>query len=544
MFSLSLLVLLAAAPSPAERWITADSLRAHVRYLASDLLEGRGPGTRGGQLAQAYVQAELESLGLQGAAPGGGFFQPFEMVGVRGHPTTAEVRGKSGALTLSSGPQLIATAGRPEAKSRIEDAEIVFVGYGITAPEYQWDDFKGVDLRGKVLLMMNNDPESDPQLFAGTTRLYYGRWDYKYASAARQGAVGAIIIHTNHSAGYPWQVVQTSWSGEQFMLPDEPGPTLTLRSWVTDDAAHALVKLAGQDLDALRAAAERRDFKPVPLGVSFSASFDNEVRRATSANVLAMLPGSDRDLAQEVVMFSAHTDHLGTKPAAKPGEDGIYNGALDNASGVAELLTLARAYAALPKAPRRSILFAAVAAEEQGLLGSRYLAHHLPVPAGKIAVDINMDGANIWGRTHDVTVIGLGKTSLDPTLARLAAAQGRHLEPDPFPDHGSFYRSDQFSFAQVGIPAAYFESGVDYVGRPAGWGRETREAWVQTHYHQPSDELNDAWDFTGAIEDVQLYFRLGREIADAPAMPAWTKGDEFEAIRLHALEDAQNAPKR
>jgi Zn-dependent M28 family amino/carboxypeptidase len=394
-----------------------------------------------------------------------------------------------------------------------------------------------MDLKGKTLLILNNDPEDDPKLFGGKARLWYGRWDYKYEQAAKVGAAGALILHTTPSAGYPWQVVQTSWSGEQFELPASGArPRLQMKGWTTDEATRRVVQLSGRELDILRGMAQKRDFRPVPLGVKVSTRFVNQVRRRPTANVLGLLPGSDPKLSSEVVLYTAHHDHLGLKADAKPGEDAIYNGAVDNASGVAAMLEVARAFTALPKAPPRSILFAAVAAEEQGLLGSQYLAEHLPVHPGRVAANINIDGLNIHGRTRDVTVIGLGKSSLDKTLIALASGQGRLVRGDQLPDRGFFYRSDQFNFAKLGIPSAYFSSGMDFIGRPPGWGKERRERWEAEHYHQPSDELRPGWDFSGAVEDVQLFFLLGTQVARTKELPRWNKGDEFEAPRLQALE--------
>jgi Zn-dependent M28 family amino/carboxypeptidase len=545
MLHVALALALAAAPpartSPAaERVITADSIRAHVRFLASDLLEGRGPGTRGDTLAETYIAAQLEGLGLKPAGTQG-FLQPFDIVGVTGHAEAIQFTHGRESLVLRNADEVIAVAGDQSPHTALDRAELVFVGYGIRAPEYSWDDFKGQDLHGKVLLILNSDPEDDPNLFAGRTRLWYGRWDYKYEMAAKVGAAGAIILHTTHSAGYPWQVVRSSWSGSQFSVPGAER-RVPLRGWVTEDACRKLVALAGKSLDELVRSANRREFAPVPLGIAVTTAFDNHIERTRTANVLALLPGSDRRLSSEVVLYTAHHDHLGMRPDAAPGEDAIYNGAEDNASGVALMLNVARAFAALPTAPRRSILFAAVAAEEQGLLGSEYLARHPPVPLGRIAVDINIDGANVFGRTRDVTVIGLGKTDLDPALRTLAGRQGRILRGDQLPDRGYFYRSDQFSFARVGVPSAYFESGLDYRGRPPGWGREKREAWEETRYHQPSDELTPDWDLSGAVEDARLQFALGYSVAQAPGMPAWTPGDEFEATRQRSLEALRQRP--
>ncbi|MCE9666830.1 M28 family peptidase [Myxococcus stipitatus] len=552
---LSLFVALSSVPAlaqrvplvtPAEKAASAsiepNVLRAHVRFLAHDLLEGRGPGTRGDALGQAYIAAQFEALGLEPAGADGTYFQPFELVSVTGHPQTLSVRAPSGVEELKFHEDFIAVSGVQEAESRLDASELVFVGYGIQAPEYAWDDFKGMDLRGKTLLILNNDPEDDPNLFAGRTRLWYGRWDYKYEQAAKVGAAGAIILHTTASAGYPWQVVQSSWTGEQFELPAASGPRLQVKAWMTEAATRRVVQMAGADLETLIASARSRDFRPVPLGVTVATRFANEVRRRPTANVLAMLPGSDAKWGGEVVLYSAHHDHLGRKEGGKPGEDVIYNGALDNAAGVSGMLAVAKAFRALPQPPRRSILFAAVAAEEQGLLGSQYLAEHPPVPPGRVAANINIDGANIHGRTRDITVIGLGKSNLDGVITALAKTQGRVVKADQLSDRGFFYRSDQFNFARRGIPAAYFGSGMDFVGRPEGWGRQRRETWEAQHYHQPSDELRPEWDWSGAVEDVRLFFLLGAHVARDPELPRWNKGDEFEAARLAALE-ALKAPR-
>jgi Zn-dependent M28 family amino/carboxypeptidase len=519
--------------------IRAEGLRGDIRFLASDLLEGRGPATRGDQLAQAYIASRMEAIGLEPGAPGGGWFQPVDIVGVRSeNPDTIRFRRGGETLEVRYREDFIAFSGLAESEARVDDAEVVFVGYGIVAPEYGWDDYKGADVQGKVLLMMNNDPADDPKLFAGKTRLYYGRWDYKYEMAGRRGAAGAIIVHTTPSAGYSWQVVQTSWTGEGFSLPDDPTPRVAVKAWATEDASRKIARLGGQDLDALRAAAEKKDFRPVPLGVTLSLVLKNQVQKARTANVIGRVPGRDPVLAKEAVLFTAHHDHLGTKQGARPGEDAIYNGALDNASGVAAILAAAEAMKALAPPPKRSIYFAAVAAEEQGLLGSRYLAQHPPVPVGRIAADINVDGVNIWGRSRDITMIGLGKSSLDDWVTALAAMQGRRVVPDQFPDKGYFYRSDQFSLARVGVPAAYLEAGTDIIGKPPGWGKEQHDAYEARDYHQPSDELRDSWDLSGVVEDVQLMFYLAVRVANDTVMPAWNPGDEFEAVRKKALAEA------
>jgi Zn-dependent M28 family amino/carboxypeptidase len=536
-----------AAPalvSPAERTaaaeISADLLRAHVRFLASDLLEGRGPATRGDLLARAYIAAVLEGEGLQPAGPDGSWFQPFDIVGVSSHaPATTSFRKDGQGVDLRFRDDYVAVNATEQPRAEVSDGELVFVGYGIVAPEFQWDDYKGADLKGKVLVMMNNDPEDDPALFAGKTRLYYGRWDYKFDSAARQGAAGAIIIHTTPSAGYGWNVIQSSWTGEQFGLPYEGGPQLKVKAWVTDEAAKRIATLGGQDLDALRAAAQKRDFKPVPLGVRWTVAVDADVKRKQTANVLARLPGRDPALSPQAVVYSAHHDHLGMREASKPGEDVIYNGAEDNASGVAAMLAIARAMSALPQAPRRSVIFAAVAAEEQGLLGSKYFAAHPTLPPGRMAANINIDGMPTNGRTRDITMIGYGKSSLDEWIQKITAMQRRVVVPDQFPDRGYFYRSDQFPLARIGVPAAYFDDGTDVIGKPAGYGKQKKEEFEARDYHQPSDELTPEWDFSGAVEDTQLMFYLGLKVANETALPAWKPGDEFEAARKKALTEVR-----
>jgi Zn-dependent M28 family amino/carboxypeptidase len=535
--------LVTPAQERAASEITAAGLKADIRFLSSDLLEGRGPATRGDALAEGYIQAELEGMGLSPGAPGGGWIQKVPLVGIkpafRGPAAFASAKGTASGIL---GDDFVAASGDQKPESRIENAEIVFVGYGIVAPEYRWDDYKGADLKGKVLLVMNNDPEGtpeEPNLFAGKTRLWYGRWDYKYLMAAKMGAAGAIVIHTTPSAGYGWQVIQTSWNGELFELPEDGSPRVAMKMWATDELAKKIAALAGKDLDALRKGAESRAFRPVPLGVTLSLAFTNTVTKKESGNVIAVLPGSEAAKAGEAVIYTAHHDHLGTKVGAKPGDDAIYNGALDNASGVAGVLAVARAYAALPKAPARSVYFAFVAGEEQGLLGSEWLAKHPPVPAGRIAADINVDGIGFYGKTRDVGMIGLGKSSLDADFNALAAMQGRVTHGDENPDRGSFYRSDQFNFARIGVPAAYVKKGTDVVGRPPGYGKALEEAYVKNDYHQPSDEFRESWDFSGAVEDMRLAFWLGCRVADAAEMPRWNKGDEFEAARLKALAAAK-----
>ncbi len=526
--------------------ITEEILTAHTKFLASDLLEGRGPATRGDSLAEAYIQSQMEVMGLKPGAPGGGWIQKVPLVGVKASFSGPAVfRSEHGSAEGVPGNNLVAFSGVQKPEAKIEDAEIVFVGYGIVAPEYQWDDYKNADLSGKVLLMMNNDPENDPNLFAGKTRLWYGRWDYKYLIAAKKGAAGAILIHTTPSAGYPWHVVKNSWAGENFELPDDNSPRVQIKMWATEELSRTVAKLAGKDLDSLRASAESRSFRPVPLGVRFSFAMANAIVQKESGNVVGRIPGGDPKLSGEAVVYTAHHDHFGIKAGPRPEDasaeasakaDDIYNGAIDNASGVASILSVARAFADLRGLPRRSVYFAFVAGEEQGLLGSQYFTMHPPVPVGRIAANINIDEANWFGRTRDISLIGLGKSSLDRDVIAVAKTQGRAVKPDQFPDRGRFYRSDQFSFAKAGVPAAYLKFGTDVIGKPAGYGKEQVEAYEKNTYHQPSDEYRDSLDFSGAVQDARLAFLLGLRVANSDAMPVWTTGDEFEAARKRAVD--------
>ena len=523
----------------AEQEITETAMRAHIRFLSDDLLEGRGPGTRGDDLAMRYVATQFQSLGLKPAAANGGWIQPVPLVGVNSRPPTSlEFKSNSGSLRLKNYEQYIVGSGQPTETSEFTDAEVVFVGYGMQAPEFNWDDFKDVDVRGKVLLIMNNDPSADPNLFAGRTRLYYGRWDYKYAKAAEMGAAGALIIHTTPSAGYPFQVVQTSWTGEQMALDGGGEKRLPMEGWLTEDSARQLAQFAGRNLDQLRASAESSNFRPVPLGVNLSVKMKSLVRKTTTGNVLGLMPGSDPELSKQWIVFCAHHDHLGMDDKRDEKSDFIYNGAVDNASGAGTLLTMARAFAALPESerPKRSILFASVGAEEQGLLGSKFFAQNPTVPAGRLAAVINIDGINILGKTSDVVVIGKGKSDLDKIDERIARWQNRVVVPDQFPDKGSYYRSDQFSFAKVGVPGVYLGTGVHVIGKPEGWGKARMRDWILNIYHQTSDEYQDDWDLSGALQDTKLLFHVGLQAANQPELPAWAPGDEFEAARKSALQ--------
>jgi Zn-dependent M28 family amino/carboxypeptidase len=517
--------------------ITEEYLREVTTTLSADAFEGRGPGSPGDEAARAYLIEQLKGLGLEPGGTDGSWEQPFDIVGVEADaPKSWSFSSADGQeIALAFWDEYIASSGVQEKTAQLKDAELVFVGYGIEAPEYDWDDFKGRDLSGKVLVMLNNDPDWDDELFAGNRRLYYGRWTYKYESAARQGAAGAIIVHTTPSAGYPWQVVQTSWTGPQFELPAGDEPRHQVSGWSTWEATKKLFALGGHDLDALALAAKERTFEPVDLGISTSLVLENKVTRVATANVLALLPGSDPEISDEVVVYTAHHDHLGRGRPDADGDD-IYNGALDNAAGVAQVLAIARAMKSLQAAPRRSVLFALVAGEEQGLLGSKHFAAEPTFAPGKISAAVNYDGASIWGRTRDLVFIGLGKsTTLDRVVETAAKLQDRVVVGDQFPDRGFFYRSDQFSLAKIGVPAIYLDSGTDLRDAEPGHGTELIEKWEATQYHQPSDEIDDTWKFDGMVENSRLGLYCGLALTEDDEMASWTPGDEFEAARHEAL---------
>jgi Zn-dependent M28 family amino/carboxypeptidase len=530
------LVAVHAAPPAASARITAAGLRGDIAAISDDSTQGRLPGTPGDRMTRAYLARRLQAIGFKPGVAARSWEQDVTFVGmtVKGLDTWTFAGDGASRETFRWRDEFIGGPGLQAPHEEIPSTDVVFVGYGIQAPEYQWDDFKNADLKGKVLLVLNNDPDWDPALFAGKKRLYYGRWDYKYESAARQGAVGAIIVHTEESAGYPWQVVQRSWSGTKFQLPAGSEPRLAFCAWMTEDAAQRLCGLGHQKLDDLIAKARSRDFRPVPLGISTSLAFDVDVQRTPTANVVGILPGSDPKLAHQAVLLTAHHDHLGVGAPDARG-DRIHNGAVDNASGCAQILAIAEALAATTPRPKRSIVVAFVAGEEQGLLGSEYYAKNPTVPLADLVMELNIDGGNIHGRTGDVAVIGRGKSDLEDRLGALAHKQYRALVDEPEPDKGYYYRSDQLNLARVGVPSIYFKSGQSYIGKPAGWGREREAEYRKLHYHQPSDELTPDWDFSGMIEDAQLGYALALQVANDPKLPAWYPGDEFEAARKRTL---------
>jgi len=516
--------------------LSEDAMRARVRYLSSDLLEGRGTGARGGELAASYIAAEMEAMGLKGAGAKGSFFQPVSLVGVKADPNTKlVVSGRNGRETFKFADDYVAFTGAQTEDVDV-DTDLVFVGYGINAPEQKWNDYKGdaPDYRGKILVMMVNDPPAtaaEPNLFGGKALTYYGRWTYKFEEAARRGAEGVILLHTDESAGYPWSVVRTSNGSWRFDIARTPGdatPFLKMRSWVTNDTAQKIMKLAGYDLADMRAKAASRDFQPVKLNLKVKINLKSELKRVEAPNVVGILPGRDQKLKDEYVVYSAHWDHFGIGAPDQKG-DTIYNGAVDNATGCAAILAIAEALSKLPPAqrPRRSSLFLFPTAEEQGLLGAEWYSRHPLVPVNKTAADVNLDSMNMLGITRDFNPLGAERSSLEAIVQAVARERGMRVSPDSRPEQGSFYRSDHFPFAKVGVPSISLKEGDDFVGRPKGWGKQQFDAYNTQHYHQPSDEFDPNWNYQGMIQETEIAMAIGRKIADMDQMPRFKPSDEF-----------------
>jgi Zn-dependent M28 family amino/carboxypeptidase len=523
---------LPGAAFAALQTINPEHIRWHVRYLSHDLLEGRGTGQRGGDIAAEYIATQFAEYGLKPAGDNGSYLQKVPLVGIT---TLAE---SQFSLVPKQGPPMIlkpldeyvAYDRTQQSKSDI-DADIVYVGYGIEAPEYGWDDYKGIDVHGKVLLMLVNEPPSDdPKFFKGKALTYYGRWTYKYEEATRKGALGVILVHREDMASYPWGVVRNSFSGEQSYLKLE-GPALQVASWVPVDVAKKLAAAAGMDLDKMMADARTREFHPVDLGVRLKAHMVSKVRNFESNNVLATLPGSDRNLKSEAVIYTAHYDHFGIRPEMPAGNN-IFHGAADNATGCGILLEVARAFSAARERPGRSMIFAAVTAEEQGLLGSEYLGKHPPIPAGKIALDLNYDDIRPLGAPEEVEVTGAERTTFYPWVQATAKDFRLAIRPDALPEAGHFYRSDHFSLARVGVPSFSINEGMKFKGHDEAWGLAQEKEYVEKHYHQPSDEYHAEMDFTADAAMARFGFALGWEAASFSRLIGWQKGDEFEAARV------------
>ena len=513
--------------------ITPEEIDAHLRFLSSDLLEGRAPATRGGRIAEEYIAAQLRTFGVRPGVGDTSYFQRVPIDVVKADPKTVKVTASGKASANLRFPEdVVVWAGSATDASNAK-GELVFVGYGATAPEYKWDDFKGTDVRGKILLVLVNDPPasaSEPNLFGGKAMTYYGRWTYKYEEAERRGAAGMLIVHTTAAASYPWQVVVGSNSVEHRLLPRAASspPPIGVRGWITDSAAAALLSQAGLSMATLRKNAESRTFRPVATGIVLDMSMQNSMQHMAANNVVGVVRGIDPTARDEYVAYSAHWDHLGIGPVVNG--DSIYNGAADNASGVATVLAIAHAAAEGVKA-RRSQLFVFVTAEESGLLGSAYFGEHPTVPAAKIIAALNMDIVSLDGKVRDLNVLGDNKSSLGPTLANMLKSQGITISPDAHPEAGHFYRSDHFSFAKAGIPAVSIGGGVDYVGHPAGWGQQRSEDYTAHRYHQPSDEYRSDFDLSGAAQLGEIVYRLGMVLGNADTVPTWNADAEFKAMR-------------
>lgn len=535
-------------PEAALKVITADAVMQHIKTLASDEFEGRGPGTHGEELSINYIADQFKQIGLAPGNPDGSYFQKVPLVGITTKQNAElKIKAANKDLKLKFGDDFVARTVRVVEKTGF-DADMVFVGYGVVAPEYGWDDYKGMDVRGKVLVMLVNDPavpdpknpaKLDEKTFKGRAMTYYGRWTYKFEIAAEKGAAGVLVIHETGPAGYPWSVPKGSFTIENFDLvsKDKNMSRVNIEGWISNDRARELFGVVGMNFDAMKRAAIRKDFKPVALKAHAKLEIEQQIRYIDSHNVVGKLEGSDPKFKDQYVIYTAHWDHLGVGLPNEKG-DKIYNGALDNASGCAGLIEIARAFKALPTPPRRSVLFLSVTAEEKGLIGSKYYAENPIYPLEKTVANINMDGLNQWGPTRDFTVVGLGNSTLDDVLRQAAAEQKRVLRPDPEPEKGFYYRSDHFNFAKVGVPALDPNDGIDFIGKPGSWGKQKRDEYTEHDYHKPSDEIKPDWDFSGAAQDLRLLMTVGYRVANTEKYPEWKPGTEFKAKRDEMMSKA------
>jgi len=524
----------------AQESVAAEKLAADTKILASDEFEGRAPASVGEEKTVQFLEQEFQKLGLK---PGNGqsFFQEIPMVVITAEPgAKLEIKGTKESTTFAYKNDFVALTERVLEEVSLADSEIVFAGYGIVAPEFNWNDYQGLDVRGKTVVVLVNDPgyaTEDPTLFSGRTMTYYGRWTYKYEEAARQGAAGIFIVHETGPAAYPWGVVENGWTGPKFSLTSEDNnmSRCAVEGWLQLETARKIFETAGLNYDELRTAASKRGFKAVPLRLRASLRLKNSVKKVTSRNVVALLPGSER--ADEYIIYLSHWDHFGTNPALEG--DKIFNGALDNATGTAALIELAGAFKKLNRPPHRSIIFLAVTGEEQGLLGSEYYAAHPIYPTAKTAAVINMDALNVYGRMKDITVVGYGLSDLDQYIETAAKEQGRTVNPDPTPEKGSYFRSDHFPFAKQGIPAIYPSAGTDSVEHGKEWTLAQREKYTAENYHKPSDEFDPKWDLSGAIDDLRLLFKMGYRLAMESTFPNWKEGTPYKAKRDADLAKAR-----
>ena len=529
---------------PALDVITPDSLLAHIKVLASDEFEGRAPGTKGEELSVKYISEQFARIGLKPGNPDGTYVQEVPLAGITSEPVMSFTVGEK-KTDLKFPDDYVASSARLQSDIKVDNADVVFVGYGIVAPEYGWDDYKDVDVRGKTILMLINDPaipdpkdptKLDDKMFKGKAMTYYGRWTYKYEIAAQKGAAAAVIIHETEPAAYPYSVVKTSWAKENFELdqPNKNMDAVQVRSWITLDVAKKLLADSGQDFDALKKAAIKKDFRPVALKAKANVSIKQTVRSFKSHNVLGKLEGSDPKLKDEWVVYTAHWDHLG-RHLDLPG-DQIFNGAIDNASGVASVIQLGAAFTKLNPPPKRSVLFMATTAEEAGLLGAKFYAEHPLYPLEKTLADINIDTVNPWGKTRDIEDLSNNNSTLDDMLAATTKRNGRVMKPNSQPEKGGFYRADHFEFSKLGVPALYIGGGKEVIGKPAEFGQQKKDDYTAHHYHQVSDEVNPEWDLSGAAQDMQLLFEVGDQVANSNKFPEWKSGTEFKAKRDQMLK--------
>jgi Zn-dependent M28 family amino/carboxypeptidase len=529
LMTLSLCVATAQAVQP-SRFDDAD-IRSAIETLSSDAFGGRAPASAGETLTTAYIAAQFKRYGLLPANQGS-YLQDVPLVQITADANAVlTVSGGNALLKLAYGSDVVVSTPRPQATVSLTDSPLVFAGYGIAAPEYQWNDYAGLDVKGKTVVVLVNDPghaSGDPQLFHGKVMTYYGRWTYKYEEAARQGAAGVLIVHDTGPAGYPWEVVRNSWSGSQYELPPGESYRPQIQGWLSHEAAGRLIATGGLSLDELAQAAARHGFRPVDLKLTASITLHDKVQSVISHNVVALVKGSRHP--DQAVIYTAHWDHFGTK-LGPDGRPQIFHGAADNGTGIAGLLQLARVYARDKRAPARSVLFVATTSEEQGLLGAAYYARHPLVPLADTVADLNMDVMNIYGETRDVTVRGQFMSTLDDTLRQVATRQGLILRPDAEPEKGYYYRADHFEFAKAGVPALSIESGTDYVGRPAGWALAQRQAYISQRYHKPADVYEPGWDLAGMHQQLELLYRTGRKLADGDGWPAWYRDSPFRSAR-------------
>ncbi|HEY4256059.1 MAG TPA: M20/M25/M40 family metallo-hydrolase [Candidatus Udaeobacter sp.] len=530
---------LAERLQPALEAITPDGLLAHIKILASDEFEGRAPGTKGEELSVKYVTDQFKQIGLEPGNPDGTYTQEVPLAGIKSEPRMSFTVGDK-TSDLRSPDDFVASSARLQPEIKIDKSDVVFVGYGVVAPEYGWDDYKSVDVRGKTLLMLIGDPpvtdpkdpsKLDAKMFKGKAMTYYGRWTYKYEIAAQKGAAAAIIIHETEPAAYPWQVVRSSWGKENFELdnPNKNMDAVSARSWITRDVAKKLFADCGQDFDALKKTAITKKFRPVALNAKANIDIKQQIRSFKSHNVIGKLEGDDPKLRDEYIIYTAHWDHLGRHPELQG--DQIFNGAIDNASGVASVIQLAAAFKKLNPPPKRSVLFMATTAEEAGLLGAKYYAEHPLYPLEKTLADINIDTVNPWGKTRDIEDISDNNSTLDDLLAAAAKRNGRVMTPNSQPEKGGFYRADHFEFSKRGVPSLYTGGGKDFPGKPANFGQQKKDDYTAHHYHQPSDEVDPSWDLSGAVQDVHLLFEVGYQVANGDKFPEWKPGSEFKSKR-------------